>query len=915
MAGSTSDGSSAGTDPLRGRIPCGARNPLTPESQRRQPCEVDDKALARELGRHLDTEAAIKAVLRNAGVEPAAVPTLGIQPPYDYWSNLVPALRGLDRDALVRVVGEASERCPGSAPLRQAAQELREVWEKRERDAIKTALEEHDTHKLSDIVQRTIALALALNRDGPPSEELRTALERELRARLVPERDLEAVWGDVDYKPVGWLLAALERSKCVARIGTGPDMGVGTGFRIPGSWLGDGWADVGLLMTNAHVVSPDQSVREQFRACGRRVLAPEETHVSFIGIDDRVIAQGGVRRAVWSSPPDDLDVTVLELGFDLEGTDAPALYQPVDGRMPGRVNLIGHPHGGSKRFSLQDNTVLPAECSETRLAYRSPTDPGSSGSPIFDNESWHLVGVHRASATNANYGTPMKAILEAIGEPRRTAEGLLEDAGKPSHTSRAEPDAASPASGQERIGEQVIALDPGQDTSSRTSPRGATPPVLGARHLGWLLGGALVLGVTIAALLWPKSDPRPPPPPALAAGCTSDRPLDPRMTTFWRLFERENGELLASLRTAASSDGAALTFAYGPAGMGKSSYFEETYGIASSENGFKLIPIDTLLGGRDAQRRVVRFTNLTRWVCGVATEYERCGELSPTRADRVVSPQLTTDTGHPVNHIWGNAQTGQRAIEAIVRDWDPETEILVLDSLDEIHVTASQAIARGLERALSTTPGQVFVMGRGEALPAFRDGLSEEGHRSLWRAVRLELPRYESAAEVRLRYQNLRAFLREEPRSTQEQVVSMLRAHPGLCEAFRHLVVSRYLIQEAHNALTGEELMWRVGNELMERARETHGRPAGADAEFLSYRDALRSALDIMSSSNHSYVPIAGRERVPYGDHGTLDVSELLDFSGLVYPDPHGMGRYRFQPEWLPERYLRCPDGAADCPQ
>jgi hypothetical protein len=61
---------------------------------------------------------------------------------------------------------------------------------------------------------------------------------------------------------------------------------------------------------------------------------------------------------------------------------------------PPRAYLIGHPRGLEQpQFSLQDNLLLDYD--ETLLHYRSPSEPGSSGSPVFNSE-WQLIGVHHA---------------------------------------------------------------------------------------------------------------------------------------------------------------------------------------------------------------------------------------------------------------------------------------------------------------------------------------------------------------------------------------------------------------------------------------------------------------------------------------------------------------------------------------
>jgi V8-like Glu-specific endopeptidase len=59
--------------------------------------------------------------------------------------------------------------------------------------------------------------------------------------------------------------------------------------------------------------------------------------------------------------------------------------------------VIGYPLGEYLAFSLQDNKIVGA--SDELLHYRSPTRPGSSGSPLFDSE-WQLVGLHHAGKEN-----------------------------------------------------------------------------------------------------------------------------------------------------------------------------------------------------------------------------------------------------------------------------------------------------------------------------------------------------------------------------------------------------------------------------------------------------------------------------------------------------------------------------------
>jgi V8-like Glu-specific endopeptidase len=88
-----------------------------------------------------------------------------------------------------------------------------------------------------------------------------------------------------------------------------------------------------------------------------------------------------------------------------------------------RVYVIGHPRGGTLSISLQDNLLLDHE--SPRIHYRTPTEGGSSGGPVF-NRQWDLIGLHHAGSAKmqmlnkkqgtyaANEGISIQAIIQAI---------------------------------------------------------------------------------------------------------------------------------------------------------------------------------------------------------------------------------------------------------------------------------------------------------------------------------------------------------------------------------------------------------------------------------------------------------------------------------------------------------------------
>lgn len=57
------------------------------------------------------------------------------------------------------------------------------------------------------------------------------------------------------------------------------------------------------------------------------------------------------------------------------------------------INIIQHPEGQPKQLALQQNELV--DRFDTFLHYRSDTSPGSSGSPLFNNQ-WEVLGLHHS---------------------------------------------------------------------------------------------------------------------------------------------------------------------------------------------------------------------------------------------------------------------------------------------------------------------------------------------------------------------------------------------------------------------------------------------------------------------------------------------------------------------------------------
>jgi V8-like Glu-specific endopeptidase len=229
--------------------------------------------------------------------------------------------------------------------------------------------------------------AKLLEREGGEITVRPSDLGRGALDEMTEDRRLEKVFGTERFQSLGWFKDALERCRAVARIEDQYEEGIGTGFLVEGTALHASFPPI-VLMTNAHVI-PDAISQEDafitFRALGDASDPKDRRHQ--------------VQDVLWTSPREELDATIVSLKSAPPGV-APCptagVLPPLNSEPPPRAFIVGHPSGRIlPMFSVQDNLMLDYD--DTWVHYRAPTEPGSSGSPVFDRK-WKLIALHHAGS-------------------------------------------------------------------------------------------------------------------------------------------------------------------------------------------------------------------------------------------------------------------------------------------------------------------------------------------------------------------------------------------------------------------------------------------------------------------------------------------------------------------------------------
>lgn len=209
---------------------------------------------------------------------------------------------------------------------------------------------------------------------------------------------------------------------------------MGTGFVIRGEVLHEDWDGQVLIVSNHHVVSQsDGALSSSYRRCRANFI--EYDPITQSEKQHPVLFEG----VLWRSGERAHDVAVLKPRGDLPAFASPLGGDDVCDYLPRRpdpeidgtdmhVVILGFPGGEDLQFSFGDELLLDHDACDpgtvpnlerelngrpVRLHYRTPSLPGSSGSPVFSSGNWKLVGIHHRGQPNCRRLLPKKGSYEA----------------------------------------------------------------------------------------------------------------------------------------------------------------------------------------------------------------------------------------------------------------------------------------------------------------------------------------------------------------------------------------------------------------------------------------------------------------------------------------------------------------------
>jgi len=216
-----------------------------------------------------------------------------------------------------------------------------------------------------------------------------------------PFEVLEAILGqESTLLPVSWLEGGLERVRAVAKVSRA-DGKYGSGFLTKHN----------IFVTNHHVLSTAEEARAatiQFN------YQHDSTGLAYETVDMELDP------STFRTSIED-DWTFVRIKGDANADWGAIDLIPVEISVNRRANIIQHPGGQTKRIALYHNIITYVD--DRQVQYLTDTLPGSSGSPVFDNE-WRLIALHQKGGFVVDTGTKRRVHPNTGVNVHRLIRGL-----------------------------------------------------------------------------------------------------------------------------------------------------------------------------------------------------------------------------------------------------------------------------------------------------------------------------------------------------------------------------------------------------------------------------------------------------------------------------------------------------------
>ncbi|MDR4947173.1 DNA/RNA non-specific endonuclease [Neobacillus cucumis] len=230
------------------------------------------------------------------------------------------------------------------------------------------------------------------NRKNP--SEIDTPERISARKKIINPRDglaFERIFGGNDLFPISYFEAGLKAAKPVCRIEVrdriGRTLGFGTGFLVSPN----------LLLTNNHVLENEDSALFSVAQFNYEMDFDQK---------ERPIKSFRFNPNILFITDQKLDFTLVAIEeISADGSKSsdfgflPLLPQKGKVLLGEYVSIIQHPSGAPKAVAFRENKII--DIFDDYIHYSTDTQPGSSGSPVF-NDQWIVVGLHHAGVPDPN---------------------------------------------------------------------------------------------------------------------------------------------------------------------------------------------------------------------------------------------------------------------------------------------------------------------------------------------------------------------------------------------------------------------------------------------------------------------------------------------------------------------------------